>query len=117
MSKTKAIKRFCLECVGDSPLSVTLCGSFDCPLWPWRLGASAKTKAYKARLEGAMRNHPEFVKDLSEVGVDVGRFSLKQHVSALWTKDLGRMDQTTGTGQATARVNQKGPKISSAGFF
>jgi len=96
MTKTRAIKQFCLECSGDSPLTVTLCCSFDCPLWAWRLGVSMKTKAYSVRLDRAIKNHPEYLEDLSQIGVDIDRFSLKQSFSLRRTKELGTTGQTTG---------------------
>jgi len=37
-SSTKAIRRMCMACMGNSAATVADCGSIDCALWPWRLG-------------------------------------------------------------------------------
>lgn len=34
----KAIRAFCLECVGNSPQEVRLCPAVGCPLYHWRFG-------------------------------------------------------------------------------
>lgn len=38
----KAIRKFCLECVGNQPKEVKLCTGKDCPLWPYRMGGDFK---------------------------------------------------------------------------
>lgn len=35
---TKAIRAFCLQCVGDSAHEVRLCSAIGCPLYAWRFG-------------------------------------------------------------------------------
>lgn len=37
-SPQKAIREFCLGCVGHSPNEVRLCPSTECPLYPFRFG-------------------------------------------------------------------------------
>lgn len=37
-SPVKAIRAFCLGCVGNSPTEVRLCVSTKCPLYPFRFG-------------------------------------------------------------------------------
>ena len=37
-SRKKAIRAFCLECLGYLPSDVRLCTSPDCPLYEYRLG-------------------------------------------------------------------------------
>ena len=37
-SAKKAIRLFCLECLGGSPSEVKGCTDNICPLWPYRLG-------------------------------------------------------------------------------
>lgn len=96
MTKSKAIKQFCIECSGDSLLTATLCCSFDCPLWTWRLGVAIKTKEYRLRLESAIHNHPEYLKDLSEIGADINRFSLKQPIPSHRKEERASACQTTG---------------------
>jgi hypothetical protein len=61
-------------CSGESPKEATICHLFDCPLWPHRLGASITSKAYKRRIEAAMKNHPEEMRALAEMGVDLAKF-------------------------------------------
>ncbi len=34
------IRRFCLECQGDSPKAVRECPDRQCPLWAWRMAAA-----------------------------------------------------------------------------
>lgn len=34
----KAIRAFCLACVGDAPAEVRKCVAVSCPLWPLRMG-------------------------------------------------------------------------------
>lgn len=34
------IRRFCLECQGESPKAVRECPDRDCPLWAWRMAAA-----------------------------------------------------------------------------
>jgi hypothetical protein len=41
------------------------------------------SKIYRIRMEKALRNHPDYLKNLSVTGVDIGRFSLKSAISAL----------------------------------
>ncbi len=41
LTPLRAIRAFCLECVGDSPSEVEACPSVrTCPLWPYRKGHS-----------------------------------------------------------------------------
>lgn len=35
-----SIRRFCLECQGDSPRGVRECADTACPLWAWRMAAA-----------------------------------------------------------------------------
>lgn len=37
-SPKKAVRLFCLECIGGSPREVKECQDFICPLWPYRHG-------------------------------------------------------------------------------
>jgi hypothetical protein len=50
MTRAQAIKKHCLDCAGESPKEATLCEITDCPLWPYRLGNSLESKAYKKRV-------------------------------------------------------------------
>ena len=38
LTPLKAIRAFCLECLGHSRSGVRSCGDPLCPLWPYRLG-------------------------------------------------------------------------------
>lgn len=51
-------------------------------------------------MEGALRNHPDYVKDLSDIGVDINRFSLKHAVS---DRRKGKRDPVKGglTGESS----------------
>lgn len=44
-SPLKAIKKFCLECSGDSPSEVKCCPVFRCPLYQYRFGKSGRTRS------------------------------------------------------------------------
>lgn len=59
MTKSKAIKLHCFDCAGDSNKEVTLCPAFDCPLWPFRTGQGAGSRAYKSRVEIAISNYKD----------------------------------------------------------
>ena len=74
MTKMEAIKRKCLDCCGDVRVDVTLCHVFDCSLWEYRCGSLTRSKAYKARLETAKRNHPEILDSLEEMEIDISKF-------------------------------------------
>jgi hypothetical protein len=39
----KAIRGFCLECMGGSKAEIEKCTAPNCPLYPWRLGAGNST--------------------------------------------------------------------------
>lgn len=41
----KAIRAFCVHCMGDQPKAVAKCTSHDCPLYPMRMGSNP----YQAR--------------------------------------------------------------------
>jgi len=42
--RQKAIRLFCLECMGGSAAEVGRCESHACPLWPYRLGRGVKRR-------------------------------------------------------------------------
>lgn len=54
-SKSMSIKKYCLECAGDSALEVTLCHIFDCPLW-----------SHRKRVNSALEKHPETLKTIAQ---------------------------------------------------
>ncbi|MDB4521960.1 hypothetical protein N9100_00930 [Gammaproteobacteria bacterium] len=37
-SSTTAIRRMCMQCMGNSSATVSECSSTICALWPWRMG-------------------------------------------------------------------------------
>ena len=37
-----AIRRFCLDCTGYQHMEVKECVSFNCPLWPYRMGTESR---------------------------------------------------------------------------
>ena len=55
-SPTRAIRRFCMQCVGGSSLEVERCHGFDCPLWSFRFGQLPET-AMKKKPELFDRDH------------------------------------------------------------
>ncbi len=46
--RQKAIRLFCLWCMGGSAAEVERCGSFECPLWPYRRGRGVERRAPRA---------------------------------------------------------------------
>lgn len=48
VSPYKAIRSFCLECVGGSSNEVKRCCAFNCKLWPLRMGTGVRTLAEKS---------------------------------------------------------------------
>jgi hypothetical protein len=62
MNRSKAIKAYCRECAGGSFFEVLVCHLFDCPLWPYRTGYSAK--ADKKSLKIALEKHPDVAEEL-----------------------------------------------------
>jgi len=67
MNKSQAIKKYCLECSGNSPKEVTLCHLVDCPLWQFRFGYSIKDKRYKKRMEAAKKKYPEEYREMLQI--------------------------------------------------
>jgi len=74
LSKSRAIAQFCLGCAGDSAKEVTLCHSFDCPLWEWRTGGHVSNAGYKRRMATALKNHSDELAELSAMGVEIAHF-------------------------------------------
>ena len=50
----QAIKKFCLECSGDSPKERRICDMKKCPLHPFRLGH--RPKLQKNKIRGPSKN-------------------------------------------------------------
>ena len=68
MTRAKAIKLFCIDCMGGSPYEVTLCGLMDCPLWEHRLGCGMRSDAYRKRVKGAWERGGERVNEARAEG-------------------------------------------------
>lgn len=51
----KVLRHKCLDCVGGLPREVYLCGSVDCPLWPWRMGVRPENQKQIKANEDALR--------------------------------------------------------------
>lgn len=70
MTKSKSIRRYCLECAGESTKDVAFCTAPACPLWEHRLGVRLDS----TRGSGIMKKNCEtYRKDyeaLKEYGVD-----------------------------------------------
>ena len=49
LSPVKAIKKFCLDCVGGSAKERELCNDTDCPLFPYRLGKNPNRRGIGGR--------------------------------------------------------------------
>lgn len=59
MTRSQAIKNYCLECSGDTPKEVTLCHIISCPLWPYRFGNSMESKHFNQRMDKARIRSPK----------------------------------------------------------
>lgn len=46
-SARRAVRQFCLECVGGSTMLVTNCTGVVCPLWRFRFGVKPETAERK----------------------------------------------------------------------
>lgn len=66
MSRTKAIKQYCLDCSNNSK-GVTLCHIVDCPLWPYRCGCNISSIQYRLRIESARRRNPEEYREVLQL--------------------------------------------------
>ncbi len=52
MTPVKSIRKYCLDCAGDSPKEVRLCPAKNCPLYPFRMGKNPNySKAKNANEE------------------------------------------------------------------
>lgn len=60
ISSLRAVRRFCLHCVGGSAKLVRECESFDCPLHPFRMGKDP----YRKRVQLTAEQKEERVKRL-----------------------------------------------------
>lgn len=58
----KAIRAFCVSCVGGSYKEVERCTGFECPLWKYRFGKRPKT--VKKRRPQVF--DPEYIRQLHE---------------------------------------------------
>ena len=96
MTKTKAIKKHCSDCAGESYLDVLFCVVVDCPLWPFRLGVRAGTGTYDKRMDVAIKNHPELVKDICEDLNMAPFFQLSSSKTRHLATKRGRVTKTTG---------------------
>ncbi len=68
MTKMQAIRKYCLECAGDSAKEVTMCHILDCPLWQFRTGNLIRSKVYKKRIEQSTQKYPEEWKEIEALG-------------------------------------------------
>ena len=101
--KARAIRDKCLECSGDSPKEVTLCHIFDCPLWPFRIGASIESKQYKKRISLALRRYRKDLEELQAMDVDVSIFLLHSPKSRYAEKN-DSLDNKGGEGKRGSKA-------------
>jgi len=66
MTRSKAIKAFCTDCIGGSPYDVPLCQIKECPLWEHRLGCGMESNTYIRRIKGAWERDGEAVKEAKD---------------------------------------------------
>ena len=58
MSLIQSVRKYCLDCAGESSKEVALCQITECPLWPYRFGVRPRTAAYKERMAQAVEKWP-----------------------------------------------------------
>ena len=70
MTKSKAIRKFCLSCFCGSAKDIAFCTDPGCPLWEHRLGVDLRsTKGFEI-MKNYCQNHPKDLAELKEYGVD-----------------------------------------------
>lgn len=45
LTRSRAIREKCIDCMGGQRQEVRLCIDYECPLWPFRLGHKEKNQA------------------------------------------------------------------------
>ena len=71
MTKAKAIRKFCLDCTGDSRKDVAFCTDPICALWEHRLGADLRSIQGRKIMEANCRKYAKDFAELEEkYGVD-----------------------------------------------
>ena len=88
MTKGKAIRLYCFDCAGGTTLEVTLCPITACPLWEHRTGNGVDSNPYRERMRLAVEHHPEAMKELAEMGVDMAFFRVQTRPAATTAKKL-----------------------------
>lgn len=53
LTPLKAIRAFCLGCVGDSPKEVKMCPATNCPLYQFRFGKSLRRSKQRSEAQRA----------------------------------------------------------------
>jgi len=64
ITRSRAIRLYCLDCAGESSKEVTLCHIASCPLWQYRFGNSLDNKFFLSRMNKAKTSYP---KDFTEM--------------------------------------------------
>jgi hypothetical protein len=98
MTASKALQKYCVECVGGSTHEVPLCQIRDCPLWPFRLGCGMGSKTYRRRVMGAWERGGEQMREIRGMGLDLADFLKKGPVEALSQKKSASSSPTPGLG-------------------
>lgn len=74
MTKTKAIRKFCLACVGESSKDVAFCTDPKCALWEHRLGTNLRSAKGIEMMEKNIKKYPKDFAELNDYGVDSGLY-------------------------------------------
>jgi hypothetical protein len=74
MTKFKAIRKFCLECVGGNAKDAAFCTDPKCPLWEHRLGADLRSTKGIEMMKKNCQKYPQSFKELEKYGVDPALF-------------------------------------------
>jgi hypothetical protein len=75
MTKSKAIRQFCLDCAGSAK-DVVFCAAPGakeiplCPLWEYRLGSDLKSKSAQDTLAANIKRYPKDFAELKDYGCD-----------------------------------------------
>ncbi len=72
MTRSRAIRQFCLECAGSTKDALLCTGWGSCPLWPHRTGQGPGELA--ARMANAKRAYAKDIAEMARQGIDTSRF-------------------------------------------
>lgn len=118
MTKSKSIRKFCLDCVCGSLKDVAFCTGPKCALWEHRLGVDLRSTQGIKIMENNCRKYPKDLKELEGYGVDpalylpkpprrLGRKVLNKGLLAFKSRQKELALEGVGGEESPARPEQK----------